>query len=183
MERNLITGIAYDKNEARITLSGLPVAPGTAAAIFGPLAEGGINYDMIAQGSPTDLTFTVPAATLAQAADILEKAQEAIGYDELPTDTDICKVSIVGVGIRSDPALAAKMFATLADRQDRHPRHRHLGDQGLGADSAGPCRARRARAAHRLRAGRGGRGLTLSAPPLDGEGLGWGGVSATDTAL
>ena len=72
---------------------------------------------MIAQGSPTDLTFTVPAATLAQAADILEKAQEAIGYDELSTDTDVCKVSIVGVGIRSDPALAARMFATLADRK------------------------------------------------------------------
>jgi len=117
MERNLITGIAYDRNEARISLSGLPIAPGTAAAIFGPLAEGGINYDMIAQGSPTDLTFTVPAATLALAADILEKAQEAIGYDELSTDTDICKVSIVGVGIRSDPALAARMFATLAERK------------------------------------------------------------------
>jgi aspartate kinase len=114
MERQLITGIAHDRNEARITLNGLPQAPGAAAAIFGALAKGGINYDMIAQGSPTDLTFTIPSAALAQAADILEKNKAAIGYAALASDTDICKVSIVGVGIRSDPALAARMFATLA---------------------------------------------------------------------
>ena len=114
MERNLITGIACDRNEARITLNGLPQAPGAAAAIFGALAQGGINYDMIAQGSPTDVTFTIPSASLAQASDILERAKAAIGYAGLAADTDIAKVSIVGVGIRSDPALAAKMFATLA---------------------------------------------------------------------
>jgi len=117
MERQLITGIAYDKNEARLTLTGLPEGSGGAAAIFGPLAEGGINYDMIAQGGPAVLTFTVPAASLAQAADILEKNKVRIGYEALTTDTDICKVSIVGVGIRSDPGLAARMFATLAERK------------------------------------------------------------------
>jgi aspartate kinase len=117
MERNLITGIAYDKNEARITLTGLPETPGAAAAIFGALAAGGINYDMIAQGSPRTVTFTIPAASVAQASDLLEKAKAKIGYAELSADTDICKVSIVGVGIRSDPALAARMFATLADRK------------------------------------------------------------------
>jgi aspartate kinase len=117
MERNLITGIAYDKNEARITLTGLPEAPGAAAAIFGALAAGGINYDMIAQGSPRTVTFTIPAASVPQASDLLEKAKAAIGYAELSADTGICKVSIVGVGIRSDPALAARMFATLADRK------------------------------------------------------------------
>ncbi len=69
---------------------------------------------MIAQGSPSTVTFTIPAAALAQATDLLEKAKAEIGYSDLAADTDICKVSIVGVGIRSDPALAAKMFATLA---------------------------------------------------------------------
>ena len=117
MERNLITGIAYDKNEARITLTGLPETPGAAASIFGALAAGGINYDMIAQGSPRTVTFTIPAAAVAQASDLLEKAKARIGYSEMSADTDICKVSIVGVGIRSDPALAARMFATLAERK------------------------------------------------------------------
>jgi len=117
MERQLITGIAHDRNEARLTLSGLPDTPGDAAAIFGALAAGGINYDMIAQGSPTEITFTVPAASLAQAADILEKSKSEIGYAGLTTDTAICKVSIVGVGIRSDPGIAARMFATLAERK------------------------------------------------------------------
>ncbi|HEV2865501.1 MAG TPA: aspartate kinase [Allosphingosinicella sp.] len=117
MERQLITGVAHDKNEARLTLTGLPEGPGAAAAIFGALAAGGINYDMIAQGGPSVLTFTVPAASAAQAADLLERSREAIGYADLATDTDICKVSIVGVGIRSDPSLAATMFATLADRK------------------------------------------------------------------
>jgi aspartate kinase len=117
MERNLITGIAYDKNEARITLRGLREAPGAAAAIFGALASAGINYDMIAQGSPSTVTFTIPSASLVQATDLLEKAKAEIGYSELSAETDICKVSIVGVGIRSDPELAARMFATLAERK------------------------------------------------------------------
>jgi aspartate kinase len=117
MERNLITGIAHDRSEARITLKGLPAAPGAAGAIFGALASAGINYDMIAQGSASTVTFTVPAASLAQASDLLERAKAEIGYAELIADTDICKVSIVGVGIRSDPALAAKLFATLAERK------------------------------------------------------------------
>ena len=117
MERQLITGIAHDKNEARVTLTGLPAAPGAAAAIFGALAAGGINYDMVAQGGPAEITFTIPSASLPQAADILETNKAEIGYAELAADTQICKVSIVGVGIRSDPALAAKMFATLAERK------------------------------------------------------------------
>ncbi|HYI64790.1 MAG TPA: aspartate kinase [Allosphingosinicella sp.] len=117
MERQLITGIAHDRNEARITLTGLPDTPGAAAAIFGALAAGGINYDMIAQGGPAEITFTIPSASLAQAADILDKAKARIGYADLAADTQICKVSIVGVGIRSDPTLAAKMFAALAERK------------------------------------------------------------------
>jgi aspartate kinase len=122
MERQVITGIAYDKNEARITLTGIPDQPGTAAAIFSPLAEAGINYDMIVESVPragqaADITFTVPRATLAQATDVLAKERERIGYAEILTDASICKVSIVGVGIRSNPELAARMFRTLAERR------------------------------------------------------------------
>jgi len=121
MERQLITGVAYDKNEARITLTGLPDSPGTAASIFSPLAEAGINVDMIVQSVPwsarSDLTFTVPAASLPQAADVLEKRKDSIGYQDLVTDTAITKLSVVGVGMRSNPGVAAKMFETLADRK------------------------------------------------------------------
>ena len=121
MERQLITGVAYDRNEARITLAGLPDTPGTAASIFTPLAEAGINVDMIVQSGPrserSDLTFTVPAASLAQAADVLGKAKEKIGYTEMLTDTDVTKLSVVGVGMRSNPGVAATMFQTLADRK------------------------------------------------------------------
>jgi len=122
MERHVITGIAHDKNEARITLAGVPDAPGAAASIFTPLAAANVNVDMIVQSVPragerTDLTFTVPAAALAQAADVLEKNRQAIGYSEMLTDSAITKLSIVGVGMRSNPGIAARMFQTLADRK------------------------------------------------------------------
>jgi aspartate kinase len=122
MERQVVTGIAYDKNEARITLTGLADAPGVAASIFTPLAEAGVNYDMIVRtvprpGEPTDLTFTVPAASLAHAADVLEKRKEEIGFAELLADSDVTKLSIVGVGLRTNPEIAARMFATLAERK------------------------------------------------------------------
>jgi aspartate kinase len=121
MERQVVSGIAYDKNEARITLTGLPDTPGAAASIFGPLAEASVNVDMIVQSVPragtrTDLTFTVPAASLARSIDVLGKAKADIGYEDMLTDTGITKVSIVGVGMRSNPGVAATMFRTLADR-------------------------------------------------------------------
>jgi aspartate kinase len=122
MERQLITGIAHDKNEARMILTGLPDAPGVAASVFTPLAEAGVNYDLIVRsvpraGQPTDLTFTVPRASLALAADLLEKRKAEIGFDELLTDSAVTKLSIVGVGLRTNPEIAARMFATLADRK------------------------------------------------------------------
>jgi aspartate kinase len=122
MERQVITGIAHDKNEARVTLTGLPDAPGVAASIFSPLAEAGVNYDMIVRsvprpGQPTDLTFTVPTAALAQAADVLEKGKQDIGFAEMLTDSAVTKLSIVGVGLRTNPEIAARMFATLAERR------------------------------------------------------------------
>ncbi|MDP8914333.1 MAG: aspartate kinase [Pseudomonadota bacterium] len=121
MERQLITGIAYDKNEARVTLTGLPDRPGSVAAIFAPLAEASVNVDMIVQsvarsGQKSDLTFTVPTAALAHTTDLLQKLRSEIGFDELLTDTDVVKVSAVGVGMRSNAGIAAQMFKALADR-------------------------------------------------------------------
>jgi aspartate kinase len=120
MERQLVTGIAHDKNEARITLIGLPDKPGTVASIFAPLAAASVNVDMIVQsgrtGEKSDLTFTVPTGSLAHAVAELEKAKEAIGFDEILTDTNVVKVSAVGIGMRSNAGIAAKMFETLAER-------------------------------------------------------------------
>jgi aspartate kinase len=122
MERNLIAGIAADKNEARVTVTGVPDQPGTVAAIIGPLAEAGLPVDMIVHAATpdtgsSDLTFTVPRATLAQAIATIEGLKDSVGYDRLVTDDAVAKVSIVGVGIRSNPELAAKMFDVLAERQ------------------------------------------------------------------
>jgi aspartate kinase len=121
MERQLVTGIAHDKNEARITLSGLPDGPGTFAAVFEPLAQADVNVDMIVQAEPRpgqkrDLTFTVPTASLARSAAELEKAKQAIGFEEILTDTNVVKISAVGIGMRSNAGIAARMFKTLADR-------------------------------------------------------------------
>ncbi|QPQ56357.1 aspartate kinase [Allosphingosinicella flava] len=121
MERQLITGIAYDKNEARVTLTGLPDKPGSVASIFEALANANVNVDMIVQsvpraGEPSDLTFTVPTAALAQSADVLEKLKEKVGFNEILTDTNVVKVSAVGVGMRSNAGIAAQMFKALADR-------------------------------------------------------------------
>lgn len=122
MERQLVTGIAHDKNEARVTLTGLPDKAGTVAAIFAPLAQAGINVDMIVQSSPragekSDLTFTVPTASLDQAVAELEKSKAGIGFDDILSDTEVVKVSAVGIGMRSNAGIAAKMFETLAERR------------------------------------------------------------------
>jgi aspartate kinase len=122
MERNLIAGIAADRNEARVTLTGVPDRPGTVATVIGPLADAGIQLDMIVHAATpnagfSDLTFTVPRASLAQAMAVIEQRRGEIGYAELVTDDGVAKVSIVGVGIRSNPQLAAKMFQVLAERQ------------------------------------------------------------------
>ncbi len=122
MERNAIAGIAADRNEARITLTSIADQPGTVAAVMTPLAASGIAVDMIVHaatrsGEASDLTFTVPRASLAQAQALLEERKGELGYSELLTDDSVAKVSIVGVGIRSNPQLAATMFETLAERR------------------------------------------------------------------
>ncbi len=123
MERNVITGIAHDQNEAMVTLTGIGDTPGTLAAIFAPLAAANINVDMIVQSAhePNDrrsrnLTFTIPTAALAHAVAELEKVKEQVGFDEIRTNTEVVKVSAVGVGMRSNAGIAAKMFETLGDR-------------------------------------------------------------------
>ncbi|MBA3836112.1 MAG: aspartate kinase [Sphingomonas sp.] len=121
MERQLITGIAHDKNEAKITLTDVPDRPGAVGAIFTPLAEAGINVDMIVQNiahssGSTDVTFTVPAADLARSLDVLGQGQGAIGYTKMMHDTRVAKVTVVGVGMRSHAGVAATMFKTLGAR-------------------------------------------------------------------
>jgi aspartate kinase len=121
MERQLITGIAHDKNEAKVTLTSVPDRPGAVAGIFAPLAAANINVDMIIQNiahdtGSTDVTFTVPSAELTRALDILGKAQGDIGYEKLVHDTKVAKVSVVGVGMRSHAGVASAMFSALAQR-------------------------------------------------------------------
>jgi aspartate kinase len=121
MERQLVTGIAHDKNEARVTLTGLPDRAGTVAAIFAPLAKANVNVDMIVQsgagmGGVSTLTFTIPTGSLVQAVAALEQAKQGIGFESIITDTDVVKISAVGIGMRSNAGIAAKMFETLAER-------------------------------------------------------------------
>jgi aspartate kinase len=121
VERQLITGIAHDKNEAKITLTAVPDKPGAVANIFTPLAEASINVDMIIQNiahdtGSTDVTFTAPGAELARTLDILTKAQATIGFSKLIHDTKVAKISVVGVGMRSHAGVASTMFSALAAR-------------------------------------------------------------------
>ncbi len=121
MERQLITGIAHDKNEAKITLTAVPDKPGAVAAIFEPLAAANINVDMIIQNiahsnGSTDVTFTVPSSDLARSIEALNQAREAIGFGELVHDTRVAKISVVGVGMRSHAGVASTMFTTLGAR-------------------------------------------------------------------
>jgi len=119
VEQELIAGVAYDRNEAKLTLVAVPDRPGVVAGIFGPLADAGINVDMIVQtaaadGRTTDVTFTVPRTDLARARAIIEAA--AVGHQRLEADAHVVKVSVVGVGMKSHAGVAATMFRALADR-------------------------------------------------------------------
>jgi aspartate kinase len=121
MEQQVVSGIAFSKDEAQISIRAVQDKPGVAAAIFGPLAEGNINVDMIVQnvsadGKTTDLTFTVPAADYDRARDTIAKAQAQIGYERLDGATDVAKVSVIGIGMRSHAGVAASAFKALAER-------------------------------------------------------------------
>jgi aspartate kinase len=118
-QRNKVRGLAHDRNVAKVTLVEVPDRPGVAAHVFGPLAEAGINVDMIVQnighGGATDLSFTVPRVELAKVKRILEPIARELGFRELTTDSSVAKVSIVGAGIQNAPGYAARMFRALAD--------------------------------------------------------------------
>ena len=121
MERQMITGIAADKNEAKVTLTRIADRPGAVATIFGPLAAANINVDMIIQNiakdkGETDVTFTVPAADLARTQALIEERKDEIGYYRMIAEGKIAKISVVGVGMRSHAGVAATMFKALADR-------------------------------------------------------------------
>ncbi len=119
VEQQLVSGIAYSRDEAKITLVKVLDKPGVAAAIFSPLADGGINVDMIVQntsedGATTDMTFTVGRAEFERAIHIIERNKGAIGYQKLLTDKNVAKVSVIGVGMRAHAGVAQTMFKTLA---------------------------------------------------------------------
>jgi len=121
VEQNVVSGIAYARDEAKVTLLKVADKPGVAAQVFGPLAEANINVDMIVQnvsedGRFTDLTFTVQSADLDRALEVLRKAKDSIGYLDLRGSTDIAKVSAIGVGMRSHAGVAAQMFSALAEK-------------------------------------------------------------------
>jgi aspartate kinase len=120
VEQQVVTGIAFSKDEAQISIRRVQDKPGVAAAIFGPLAEASINVDMIVQNvsadSYTDLTFTVPAADYERATDVLMRAKDSIGYDHLDRSTDVAKISVIGIGMRSHAGVAAQAFRALAER-------------------------------------------------------------------
>ncbi len=121
VEQEVVTGIAYAKDEAQISLRRVADRPGVSAAIFGPLAEAHINVDMIVQnisedGSKTDMTFTVPSGDVEKALKVLEGAKEKVGFDVIQSESGLVKVSVIGIGMRSHAGVAASAFRALAEK-------------------------------------------------------------------
>ncbi|HET9020213.1 MAG TPA: aspartate kinase [Acetobacteraceae bacterium] len=120
VEKAVVAGIAYSREEAKLTVRRVPDRPGVAAAMFGPLAGAGINVDMIVQNvgadGTTDMTFTLPRADLPRARKVLDENRAAIGFSDVTADSDVAKISVVGVGMRSHAGVANTMFRTLAEK-------------------------------------------------------------------
>ncbi|WP_299870675.1 aspartate kinase [uncultured Hoeflea sp.] len=121
VEQEVVTGIAYAKDEAQISLRRLSDRPGVSAAIFGPLADAHINVDMIVQnisedGSRTDMTFTVPSGDAEKAQSVLERNKDVIGYDVVQSESGLAKISVIGIGMRSHAGVAATAFKALAEK-------------------------------------------------------------------
>ena len=121
LEHEVVSGIAYSRDEARITLLRVADRPGVAAGVFGPLAEAGVNVDMIVQsasedGKSADITFTLGRADLDKALAVLAREKDEIGHADALADANVVKVSVIGVGMRSHAGVAARMFQTLAQR-------------------------------------------------------------------
>jgi aspartate kinase len=121
VEKEVVTGIAYARDESQISLRRVPDKPGISAAIFGPLAEANVNVDMIVQsvsedGSRTDMTFTLPDGDLARALEVLDAERETIGFELIQHDKGLVKVSVIGIGMRSHAGVASTAFAALASK-------------------------------------------------------------------
>ena len=120
LEQHVVSGIAYSRDEAKITVQKVPDRPGVAAAIFGPLAENAINVDMIVQNvsedGRADLTFTVARVDLDRAMSVLEQRRDLLGFAALKPDSNVVKVSVIGVGMRSHAGVAQQMFKTLSEK-------------------------------------------------------------------
>jgi aspartate kinase len=120
VEKEIVTGIAYSRDEAKVTLRHVPDRPGVATAVFGPLSASNVNVDMIVQNisaeGTTDMTFTIGRTDLPRVIDILERERAHIGFTELLTDKEVAKISVVGVGMRSHAGIANTMFRTLAEK-------------------------------------------------------------------
>jgi aspartate kinase len=121
VEKEVVSGIAYSKDEAKITLIRVADRPGVAAAIFGPLSDANVNVDMIVQnvsedGKATDMTFTVTKTDFERALEVLETQKEALGYERLVADRNVVKISVIGVGMRSHAGVAQRMFTALGER-------------------------------------------------------------------
>jgi aspartate kinase len=121
VEKQVVSGIAYSRDEAKVTLTKVADRPGVAAAIFGPLADAAINVDMIVQnisddGKATDMTFTVGKADLDRCVKLLNDQKGKLGFVDLKPDPNVVKVSVIGVGMRSHAGVALAMFRTLADK-------------------------------------------------------------------
>jgi aspartate kinase len=121
LEAQVVSGIAYAKDEAKVTILGVADKPGVAASIFGPLADAAIDVDMIVQnlssdGMRTDVTFTVQATQVDKALAVLDQAREVIEFEEIKSSADVVKVSVIGIGMRSHAGVAAKMFKALSDK-------------------------------------------------------------------
>jgi aspartate kinase len=121
VEQELVSGITYSRDDAKVTLTQVADRPGVAAAIFGPLSEANVNVDMIVQnvsadGKATDITFTVAKTDLAQGIAILEQKRQDLGFGDIVSDKDVVKVSVIGVGMRSHAGVAQQMFSALADK-------------------------------------------------------------------
>lgn len=120
VEKEIVSGIAYSRDEAKVTIQGVKDHPGIAAALFGPLAEANINVDMIVQNvsaeGHTDMTFTVPRSDLTRALKVLEAVRDKVDYRDLHHSDTVVKLSVIGVGMRTHAGVAQKMFSALAER-------------------------------------------------------------------
>ncbi len=120
VEKEIVSGIAYSRDEAKVTIQGVKDHPGIAAALFGPLAAANINVDMIVQNvseeGHTDMTFTVPRSDLGRALKVLEQVRDVVDYRDLSHSDTVVKLSVIGVGMRTHAGVAQKMFSALAER-------------------------------------------------------------------